>query len=114
MSQQFANGAHSKLPAYLGAVSAVFCFMAAIVSVALAFAVVPRQVMPWTGLLLMYEWTFTAFFITFGSYLRLVYHWGKAMSNQAGTIVAYMDSSNHDSGKGFLKFKYDVSASTYL
>ncbi|XP_010922963.1 inositol phosphorylceramide glucuronosyltransferase 1 [Elaeis guineensis] len=113
-NQQFANGAHSKLPAYLGAVSAVFCFMAAIVSVALAFAVVPRQVMPWTGLLLMYEWTFTAFFITFGSYLRLVYHWGKAMSNQAGTIVAYMDSSNHDSGKGHQRHASNCDIATWF
>lgn len=99
-NQQFSNGAHSKLPSYLGAVSIVFCFIAAIVSIALAFAVVPRQVMPWTGLLLMYEWTFTAFFIIFGSYLHLVYHWGKTTSNQAGTNFTHGDSSNYDSGKG--------------
>ncbi|XP_008807617.1 inositol phosphorylceramide glucuronosyltransferase 1 [Phoenix dactylifera] len=113
-NQQFANGAYSKLPAYLGAVSAVFCFIAAIVSVALAFAVVPRQVMPWTGLLLMYEWTFTAFFMIFGSYLRLVYHWGKATSNHAGTISTYMDSSNYDSGKGHQRHTSNCDIATWF
>lgn len=97
---QFANGAHPKVPAYLGGVSVVVCFMAALLSVALASAVVPRQVMPWTGLLLMYEWTFATFFIMFGSYLRVAYIWGKATGGRAGTAFTRSDSAEYNSGKG--------------
>ncbi|RYQ91037.1 hypothetical protein Ahy_B09g096909 isoform B [Arachis hypogaea] len=57
------NGAQYKVPAYLGGVSVCVCFMATVVSLGLAFLLVPRQVTPWTGLLLMYEWTFTIFII---------------------------------------------------
>ncbi|XP_073102922.1 inositol phosphorylceramide glucuronosyltransferase 1-like [Elaeis guineensis] len=110
---QFSNGTHSKLHAYLSAASVVFCFIAATIS-EVQFAVVPRQVMPWTGLLLMYEWTFTAFFIIFGSYLRLLYHRGKTTSNQAGTMLTCVDFSVYDSGKGFLRFKSAASAYKYL
>lgn len=96
-NQQFSNGNQLKLPSYLGAFSVFVCFLAAILSLALAFFVIPRQVMPWTGILLMYEWTFTTFFILFASYLRLVYHLGKtskaALHNDA-------DSNEYDSRKG--------------
>lgn len=50
--------------------------------------------MPWTGLILLYEWTFTLFFIIFGSYLSLVYKWGNRSTSQIG-------SSDSDSRKGF-------------
>lgn len=98
-NQQIMNGATSRLPVYLGAVSIFFCFLTAILSLTLAFIIVPRQVMPWTGLMLMYEWTFTTFFIVFGCYLQLVYQWGKTRS-QAGGPYAHNDSSDYDSGKG--------------
>ncbi|ONK54860.1 uncharacterized protein A4U43_UnF10400 [Asparagus officinalis] len=99
-NQQFSSGTNSKVPAYLGAVSISFCFLAAILSLALAFIVVPRQVMPWTGLLLMYEWTFTTFFIMFGCYLHFVHLWGKATASQAGSSLPRVDSADLESGKG--------------
>ncbi|MFS8021446.1 putative glucuronosyltransferase [Helianthus anomalus] len=54
-----------------------FCFVAAVVSLGFGFSVVPRQVKPWTGLIMMYEWIFTIFFLLFGCYLHMIYKWGK-------------------------------------
>ncbi|XP_058094528.1 inositol phosphorylceramide glucuronosyltransferase 1-like [Magnolia sinica] len=99
-NQQFSNVTQSKLPAYLGAISVFACFTTVAASIALAFAVVPRQVMPWTGLLLMYEWIFASFFIIFGRYLHLVYEWGKATAAQTGAFSTYSESSEYNSGKG--------------
>ena len=100
--KQFFNGAQSKIPVYLGGISIVICFMVAVVSIALALSVVPRQVMPWTGLLLMYEWTFTSFFLLFGGYLHLIYQWGKMTASQAGSFSSRPVSADYDSGKGLL------------
>ncbi|KAJ4955417.1 hypothetical protein NE237_012200 [Protea cynaroides] len=99
-NQQVSNGMQSKVPAYLNGASVFVCFISALVSLALAFAIVPRQVMPWTGLLLMYEWTFTIFIILFGGYLQLIYQWGKMTAAQAGFYPAHPESSDYDSGKG--------------
>ncbi|MFS7961531.1 putative glucuronosyltransferase [Helianthus anomalus] len=97
-SQQFSNGAHAKVPAFLGGVSIFFCFLSALVALAIAGSVVPRQVKPWTGLLLMYEWTFTGFFLLFGGYLHLIYKWGKMVANQGGS--SRTGPLDYDSEKG--------------
>lgn len=88
------------MPTFLGGISIIVCFMAAVVSLALALSIVPRQVMPWTGLLLMYEWTFTVFLILFGGYLRLICQWGKMVANQAGSISSRPGSGDYESEKG--------------
>lgn len=90
----------SKIPVFLGGISIFVCFLSAVISLALAFAIVPRQVMPWTGLLLMYEWIFTIFILLFGSYLHFIFKWGKSMATQAGS---FSDSESFDySAKGLL------------
>ncbi|XP_052179785.1 inositol phosphorylceramide glucuronosyltransferase 1 isoform X2 [Diospyros lotus] len=99
-SPQFSNEVQSKVPVFLGGLSVFVCFVAAVVSLALAILIVPRQVMPWTGLLLMYEWTFTLFFLLFGSYLHSVYRWGKMKANQVGSASSRPGSLDYDSGKG--------------
>ncbi|MQL99442.1 hypothetical protein Taro_032170 [Colocasia esculenta] len=48
-NQQFSVGIHSKTPPYLGALSVFICFLVAALSFSLAFTLIPRQVMPWTG-----------------------------------------------------------------
>lgn len=96
---QLINGAQYKVPSYLGGVSVCVCFMVAVVSLGLALLIVPRQVMPWTGLLLMYEWTFTIFFILFGGYIRLVYQWGKIVGSRVASSLSHPESSDHDSEK---------------
>ncbi|KAK4480455.1 hypothetical protein RD792_013528 [Penstemon davidsonii] len=98
-NQQFADVAQSKLPVYLGALSVVVCFVAAIISIVLSLSIVPQQIMPWTGFLLVYEWTFTIFFVLFGSYLHLIHRWGKYVANQAISF----SSLDYDSGKGHLR-----------
>ena len=90
----------AKVPVYLGAVSVFVCFMAFLVALALALAIVPRQVMPWTGLILIYEWTFAIFFILFGGYIHLIYRWGLITAVQAGSLSSHSDSLDDDSGKG--------------
>ncbi|KAJ8540326.1 hypothetical protein K7X08_030245 [Anisodus acutangulus] len=89
-----------KVPAFLGGISICVCFAAALVSLGLSLVIIPHQVMPWTGLLLMYEWMFTLFFLQFGSYLHLIYQYGKAVANQAGQFWADPASLDHESGKG--------------
>ncbi|KAJ6360042.1 hypothetical protein OIU85_004813 [Salix viminalis] len=89
----------SKVPAYLGGVSIFMCFMAVLLALALGLSIVPRQVMPWTGLFLMYEWTFTIFFLLFGGFLHLIYLWGKRMATQAASLSSPPDSLAYDSRK---------------
>lgn len=102
---QYINAAQSKVPAYLGGVSIFLCLTFAVVSLGLALSIVPRQVMPWTGLLLMYEWTFTFFFFLFGGFLHLVNQWGKRMALQAGSFSSHTESLNYDSGKGTIVWR---------
>uniref|UniRef100_A0A2P2LMW7 Hexosyltransferase n=1 Tax=Rhizophora mucronata TaxID=61149 RepID=A0A2P2LMW7_RHIMU len=90
----------SKVPPYMGGVSICACFMAALVSLAFGLAIVPRQVMPWTGLLLMYEWTFTMFFLLFGGFLHFTYLWGRMAATQAVSVLSHPESFDDDSGKG--------------
>ncbi|KAL5770526.1 hypothetical protein ACOSP7_014680 [Xanthoceras sorbifolium] len=99
-NQHFSNGAQSKVPAHLGGISIFVCFMIAVVSLGISFAIVPRQVMPWTGLILVYEWTFTLFFLLYGSFLHLTYQWGKTTAFQAGSFSSHTESFDDDSGKG--------------
>lgn len=88
------------MPAYLGIISVCVCLLAAVVSLGLAFVIVPRQVAPWTGFLLVYEWIFTIFITLFGSYLNLIYHWGKIMASHTPSSLTHPESSDEDSGKG--------------
>ncbi|GAB2277622.1 Inositol phosphorylceramide glucuronosyltransferase 1 [Dionaea muscipula] len=99
--QQLYYGLLSKVPVSLGGMSVVVCFLAAVLSLVLALVIVPRQVAPWTGLLLMYEWTFTIFFLLFGGYLRLVQQWGRRRAAQLGVVSSSdSESLDYDSGKG--------------
>ena len=72
--------------------------MVAAVSLGLALLIVPQQVMPWTGLLLMYEWTFTIFFILFGGYIHLIYQWGKIVGSRVASSLS-QPGSDYDSEK---------------
>jgi len=74
--------------------------MAAVVSLGLTLVIVPRQVTAWTGLILMYEWAFSIFFILFGGYLNLIYIWGKITASRAVSSLSQSEPSDDDSGKG--------------
>lgn len=99
-AKQFSTGSLSKVPAYLGGISIMTCFFAALIAVLVSLAIVPRQVMPWTGLLLMYEWTFAIFSVLFGGYLHIIYKWGKASAVRMGAFSSHPDAVDYDSGKG--------------
>ncbi|KAG6434229.1 hypothetical protein SASPL_105852 [Salvia splendens] len=111
-NQQIPNAALGKIPTFLGAISVVVCFMAALVSLALSFSIVPQQVMPWTGLLLVYEWTFTIFFLLFGSYLYMIRQWGKHVARQS-SFLSHPESSDYDSGKGHVRQLSSCDVSTW-
>lgn len=72
--------------------------MATVFSLGFAFILIPHQVTPWTGLLLMYEWTFMTFLITFGGYLNFIYQWGKWTADHSN--YGRNGSSDYDSDKG--------------
>ncbi|EPS68223.1 hypothetical protein M569_06549, partial [Genlisea aurea] len=100
-NQQVANGSQSKVPSCLGAVSVVISLAAALISLSVSFFIVPRQVMPWTGLLLVYEWTFFVFFLLFGTYLQSVRQWGGTfVASPVSSSSSRSESSDYDSGKG--------------
>ncbi|XP_074311401.1 inositol phosphorylceramide glucuronosyltransferase 1 [Silene latifolia] len=99
-NQQLYNGLLSKVPWFLGGMSIAICLLAFVMSLILGLLIVPRQVLPWTGLLLMYEWTFTIFFLLFGGYLRLIYRWGNIKSCQAGLYSSDPESLDNYTGKG--------------
>ncbi|KAH9605474.1 hypothetical protein KSS87_006089 [Heliosperma pusillum] len=99
-SQQLYNGLLSKVPWFLGGMSIAVCLLAFVMSLLLGILIVPRQVLPWTGFLLMYEWTFTIFFLLFGGYLRLIYRWGNIRSCQAGLYSSDPESLDNYTGKG--------------
>ncbi|GBG68529.1 hypothetical protein CBR_g3073 [Chara braunii] len=76
-----------RVPVFLGPVSVCVCFFIVLISTGGAMYLVPRQVRPWEGLLLLYEWTFLAFSLLFGKYLESVQAWGRlaaATAAQAG------------------------------
>lgn len=50
--------------------------------------------MPWTGLVLVYEWTFTIFSLLFGCFLLFVHQLGKRIAIQSESL------SLDDSAKG--------------
>lgn len=98
LSPQLHTGSYAKVPQYLGPVSVVVCFVAVLTSIGVSFMVVPRQITPWTGLILMYEWTFTIFFLSYGGFLLVIYQYGKKIAVQTSSQTT--ESSMDDSGKG--------------
>jgi hypothetical protein len=100
------------LPSYFGAIAVLVCFVSAGVSLAFAFTIIPRQIMPWTGLLLMVEWAFVTFFLLFGSYLRFVYRWGSISANHVG--YSNSDTSENRSGTGMLNCITSYKVSLFL
>lgn len=99
-SQQAYSAKLLNVPAVLGGFSIVVCFITAIVSLGLSLLVVPRQVMPWTGLLMTYEWTFFIFFLLFGGFLDLVYQWGGSKAMHTGAYSPGQEASDYELEKG--------------
>ncbi|KAL2611443.1 hypothetical protein R1flu_023135 [Riccia fluitans] len=90
----------SRLPTYLGSLSVVVCFICALGSMVIAVLLVPRQVMPWTGMILAYEWTFFLFIVLFGKYLDVLYGLGRSSAVAVSSVPSSPDASGYNSGKG--------------
>lgn len=101
-NQSYVNGtsgscSNTRIPASLGIVSVCTCFLIAGISFGVAVFLIPRQVMPRTGLLLLYEWTFFLFFLMYGRYLEAISAWGRMSSGAANAAGAPFQ---YDSAKG--------------
>lgn len=115
-NQQYANGtsgacSSNNIPEYLRGLSVGACVLMAGISFGVAVFLVPRQVMPLTGLLLLYEWTFFLFGLMFGRYLGAMAAWGR-MSSAAS--VSASASLQYDSAKGNLKQQNSWDCETIL
>lgn len=76
-----------RVPKHLGISAIAVCFLSLFVSLGLATVLVPRQVMPWTGMLLTYEWTFFTFIMLFWKFLDYVYSLGRSTATNTLTIA---------------------------
>ncbi|KAL8463022.1 hypothetical protein ACS0TY_033875 [Phlomoides rotata] len=87
---QLPSAALSRVPSFLGAISVVVYFLAALVSLVISFSIVPREVMPWT-----------------------VY--GENVGHHSTTSLSNSESLDYNSGKGHVRqlFSYDVDACYY-
>ncbi|XP_078440430.1 plant glycogenin-like starch initiation protein 6 [Wolffia australiana] len=116
-SSMLSTSTHLRIPAYLGVLSIFICFLAVALSLGLAFVLIPHQVKPWTGLLLMYEWTFLWFFLFFGGFLWVVEGWGRAAGIQLAAASASSRSQTdaYDSPKGHQRqpFRFDQGTLFY-
>ncbi|CAM6105868.1 unnamed protein product [Calypogeia fissa] len=92
-------GGNSRLPTYLGCLSIIVCFSGMLLSLGISVMLIPRQVMPWTGMILAYEWTFFGFIILFGKYLDLVHNYGRKcavpMSSSSEEFSEYRSAKGH-------------------
>eukprot|EP00850_Spirogloea_muscicola_P003223 SM000013S26392 [mRNA] locus=s13:183972:187291:- [translate_table: standard] len=70
-------------PAMVVPLAVAACFVYTLGAWATAMSLIPRQVMPWTGVLLMYEWTFLLFLLAYGRTLALFHAWGRAAAGAA-------------------------------
>lgn len=68
---------NTRVVPYLAFWSVCACFSIALLSLGFAFVIVPYQVTPWTGMLLLYEWTFFLFLVIYGIYLEAMYVLGR-------------------------------------
>ncbi|GAQ88435.1 glycogenin [Klebsormidium nitens] len=71
-------------PPYLESLSVAVCFSAVLLALGTATFLVPRQVPPRTGLLLVYEWLFFVFGVAFAKYLEAVHFWGRSTAAGKG------------------------------
>ncbi|KAJ4774291.1 Hexosyltransferase [Rhynchospora pubera] len=102
----FTDRENGSIPPLFGLITSVAWIVSLGTSLGVAFMLIPLQVTPGTCLLLMYELTFTSFFLLFNGYLRLVHRWGSAVGNRAG----------HDdpSGKGHQRYILNSDAIAIL
>ncbi|KAJ3690125.1 hypothetical protein LUZ61_019289 [Rhynchospora tenuis] len=102
----FTDKENGSIPPLFGHITSVAWIVSLGTSLGVAFMLIPLQVTPGTGLLLLYELTFTSFFLLFNGYLRLVHRWGSAVGNRAG----------HDdpSGKGHQRYILNSDAIAML
>lgn len=75
------------VPKHLGVSAIAVCFFSLFASLGLAAFLIPKQVMPWTGLLLAYEWTCFTFLLMFWKYLDYVYSWGRHTATKSLTVA---------------------------
>lgn len=115
-NSQYVNGAPGsssnivKVPTCLGSLSVGACFLSAGIAFGVAMFLIPRQVMPSTGLFLLYEWTFFIFALLYGWYLEAMCMWGRSL----GSSITASASLHYDFGKGNTKHSSSFDSQTVL
>lgn len=115
-TSQYVNGvlgsssSVAKVPACLASLSVAVCFLCAGIAFGVAIFLIPRQVMPLTGLLLLYEWTFFGFALLYGWFLEAMCMWGRSFGSSTATSA----SSHTDSGKGLTRHSSSLDSQTVL
>jgi len=103
-----------RVPKHLGIISILVCFLTVFLSLGAAALLVPRQVMPWTGMVLTYEWVIFMFTLLFGKFLDVVYAYGRSTassvsSSAVDTTLQYSASKGHSRNT----ISWDMETITY-
>lgn len=106
-------GLSCRVPKHLGMMAIVACFFALFASLGLAAFLVPRQVMPWTGLLLTYEWTFFTFLLLFGKFLDYIYSLGRNTAIKSLSIAEEISFYSAEKLHSKNSTYWDAETSTY-
>jgi len=106
-------GVSCRVPKYLGIVSIAACFGAVFVSLALAVFLIPRQVLPWTGLVLMYEWSIFTFMLLFGKFLNVVYSYGRTVATLSLSVAEELSQYSAAKGHSRNSVSWDTETCTY-
>lgn len=101
------------VPNYLGISAIAVCFFTLFGSLGLAAFLIPRQVMPWTGFLLTYEWTFFTFLVVFAKYLDYVYSWGRGTATKSLSVAEEISLYSTDKLHSKNSVSWDTETSTY-
>jgi len=101
------------VPKHLGISAIAACFFSLFVALGLAALLIPNQVMPWTGILLVYEWTFFTFLLMFWKYLDYVYSWGRITATKSLTVAEEISLYSADKLHSKNAVSWDPETSTY-
>lgn len=101
------------VPKHLGISAIAACFFSLFVALGLAALLIPKQVMPWTGLLLVYEWTCFTFLLMFWKYLDYVYSWGRITATKSLTVAEEISLYSADKLHSKNAVSWDPETCTY-
>jgi hypothetical protein len=101
------------VPKHLGISAIAACFFSLFVALGLSALLIPKQVMPWTGILLVYEWTCFTFLLMFWKYLDYVHSWGRITATKSLTVAEEISLYSADKLHSKNAVSWDPETCTY-